>query len=196
MIPAMRFQSRLHPPLAVLLLIAAVSAASPVVRRCPFDLDRMDLQSYVACAAMPKTGDCRADAAACEETAACAMRTRGAVDPPSCPMSAAAVRADAPTCPLATAAHAVHDGCTSCPFPAKAPHSSDRRNVCIGEPGMAGAARAHPPARPAPLAILATILTIEAPETARPVEPAAVARPPTPAPLARPSIRGPPGLLA
>ncbi len=61
--------------MAALLFLAAVAAVAPIVRRCPFDLDRMDLRAYAMCSVMPKVADCRANAAACATTDAAACAT-------------------------------------------------------------------------------------------------------------------------
>jgi len=204
----MSLRSRPRPPLATLLFLAAVSAAAPVVRHCPFELGRMELRDYAACSAMPKAGGCLANAAACETAGACSESASrepasGRTDADAacrepagaCAGEASVASAEPAECPMAMAEHATHSGCTSCPFAPRSSSSHTRGSFCLDEPGMAGASRVHPPAPPTPLAVAATIVTIEAPATTRPVEPVADARPPTPPGLARPPIRGPPLLL-
>ena len=177
---------------AALLFLATISAALPVVRFCPLGWDEVDLATYATCSAMPVGGECRPAAAAttkaapsdCGANATCPMRARMAHAGPSCQSCPA---------PVPRASHPVQQPTAG--GARRAPKHHAGPGWCFAEPLIAAATRAHAPAPPTPLAIAATIVTIEVPATLRPVAPAVDSRPPAPPPLAKPSIRGPPLLL-
>jgi hypothetical protein len=172
--------ARLHRPLSVLPLLAALASAAPLVRWCPMPWSQVTVENFVAC-----DSGARECAGAQEE-----QPSGAAAQSPACEASGST------PCPFEPANPSTHGcplpGCAKgCPLQAA---SSSSRAFCLeapftATPGRGAPALDPPPALPAEL--VANLLPESAGELAR-TRLVETARPHSPPRSLPPPVRGPP----